>query len=1338
MNKKQITSFILAMVLCVSMTTPNSVFSADSDKLIFNESYNQYITNEVLYEADVRSVAHYVKEYKQGDKGLFMSTLKSGASLSYSFKAISDGCVLFDIMSAGKNLEGEFTLTDSKGKSVTAVSFEKYSQINTSNGRHIGGYSQNGTTRVGIVTNLAVNTLDIYINGKLVSDNTKILTGSIADLAGFSFAFASAPDSETDSGVIVDNIYVNSGNKFLKQYPTEKFNEETAPEVEMKFEGVAAGGKMLDTGFDLEPNFVKADKGNIIERRTEDDGNNVLLHERLATTDFHSDIKGLSSLSDYVVYEYDIKLLNPAGTAMRVWLKDSNAKYSSMCIFQKNGSLTLGTYSIKLAADRWYHISTVYNYFDRTKDYYLNGELVCENDPIESTFGSGSDVDVFRFHVPEADPVDTNHAKYYLDNIRVYESDVPLDDISGLMRNVEINRNSSVFESEKRFEEYLKGFISVHTRSGVVIKDSERYVLSTLPDRVGADAFVAADEICDILGQELETASDTVKINGTLVASDSIKESDGKTLIKLNTLFADIMGKKVFTEQTTLSDGMVIAGDTMFTPPADETELQLLNNFAFFVRPDEEAVMKAYENSPSKGVHPRIHASLADFERIKSEIKTDENKIKLYANLIEKADSYVANPTPVIYELRDGVRLLDVSREVLRNMYVLGMAYRLSGDKKYADRAWIDLKAVSEFPDWHPNHSLDPVEMSAAVSVGYDWMYDAFTDEQRKTIEQGVYNNLFYVACNSMQSRSGYLSGGLLTNMNHNLITNGGLTMGALCFMDVYPEICSYVLSNSIRSIGMSIYNYGPDGAWVEGPHYWEYSTQYTTKFLSSLDSALGYDFRMSLVEGLSTAAEFILNVQSDIGIFNYGDGAVAKQYVPEIIWLANKYNLDHVVPAWLELSQLAITGGEDTALALLWLGGGSKKGNVTMETDSFYRGENVVTFRDRWTNSASTFAGVHGGKTIVNQSHLDGGSFVFDSNGVRWASDPGSAPYDLPNAWDTVNGGRWNYYMTRAEAHNCLVINPDENADHNPHSTVRITEFESKPKGGIAVADTSELYSDDALSARRGFFFTDNRQSLVIRDEVFLKKESDVYWFMQTAADVSINGNTAILSYDGKYMLLEAMCDSPLQITSGRSVPLPSSPVMDKDLMPSLNRIAIKFKSSGDTAITVKLTPYGIGHTSVSDYHKNIDTWSIQDGEIAKTEPPVLTSAYADSRPLVFDSQRRTTISLAGGENAKYPVISAVADESKYTVDTIDEVKNGFTLIRVTDKANPLNVSIYSVNYKVVPAPREFDGMISVPVSAITVSSEPQPENNAYNVADSDIESRWSSKGENQWMILE
>ncbi len=59
----------------------------------------------------------------------------------------------------------------------------------------------------------------------------------------------------------------------------------------------------------------------------------------------------------------------------------------------------------------------------------------------------------------------------------------------------------------------------------------------------------------------------------------------------------------------------------------------------------------------------------------------------------------------------EGKRLLSVSRLVLKRIFYLSYAYRMTKEEKYAYRATQEMLSVSRFPDWNPSHFLDVGEM---------------------------------------------------------------------------------------------------------------------------------------------------------------------------------------------------------------------------------------------------------------------------------------------------------------------------------------------------------------------------------------------------------------------------------------------------------------------------------------------------------------------------------------------------------------------------------------------------------------------------------------------------
>jgi len=612
-----------------------------------------------------------------------------------------------------------------------------------------------------------------------------------------------------------------------------------------------------------------------------------------------------------------------------------------------------------------------------------------------------------------------------------------------------------------------------------------------------------------------------------------------------------------------------------------------------------ENVLNEYESSPLKGVHPRIHASKSDFEKIKSEIATNSYKKSWYNNVMAGANSLLNDETPLKYELRDGVRLLYVSRDCLKNMYVLGFAYQITGDEKYARRAWIDLEAVSSFPDWHPTHDIDVGEMCAAVAIGYDWMYDAFSAEQRAIIEKGIRNNGFYQGVLAYQSANAPLSG-IYSMLNHNIVINGGMTLAAIAFMDVYPGFCGYTVANAVGASEKMMTMYGPDGAWPEGPGYWEYATQYAVKMMSSLDRVFSHSFGLENTAGMNGTAAYALSHQSDVGMFGYGDGSDSKQLIPEMFWLGNEYGDKSVTEAVLTLGGGTMSNLEDRILSMLWYDTAITAGDVTFPLDKCYS-RYAATFRDEWKSSGTTFAAIHTGYTsrrngyIIYHTQLDGGTFVYDWGGVRWTYNSSSTPYDLPQTASYGEyGDRWKLFKSRAESHSTLVINPDSGPDQNVLSESYVSRFESGETQALAVAELSDVYRNNASSVRRGFLFTDNRTSLVIRDEIEVLKESEIYWFMQTDATVSVNGNTAILTKNGKSIKLEIISDCGGELSTGKSEPLPTSPVISGDVYQNCTRIQFKLSAKTDATITAKLTPLTVDGSDISEYDIDIDNWSV------------------------------------------------------------------------------------------------------------------------------------------------
>jgi len=127
------------------------------------------------------------------------------------------------------------------------------------------------------------------------------------------------------------------------------------------------------------------------------------------------------------------------------------------------------------------------------------------------------------------------------------------------------------------------------------------------------------------------------------------------------------------------------------------------------------------------------------------------------------------------------------------------------------------LQAASNFPDWNPRHFLDTAEMAHAFAIGYDWLYDQLTPDQRATLRTAMIQKGLNPALESYRTRTGY---GWWTTCTHNWnqVCNGGISLAALAIAEDEPQIASEILSNSLRLVQDAMAQYAPMAPAAKAP----------------------------------------------------------------------------------------------------------------------------------------------------------------------------------------------------------------------------------------------------------------------------------------------------------------------------------------------------------------------------------------------------------------------------------------------------------------------------------------------------------------------------------------
>lgn len=567
--------------------------------------------------------------------------------------------------------------------------------------------------------------------------------------------------------------------------------------------------------------------------------------------------------------------------------------------------------------------------------------------------------------------------------------------------------------------------------------------------------------------------------------------------------------------------------------------------------------------------HPRLIIETSTPDRIRAIVARDPNAARWLKSVRAEAKK-ILGEKPSIYEIPDGRRLLSVSRKVKERVRTLAFVYLLDGGQQYVDRAWAELSAAAAFKDWNPKHFLDCGEMTHALAIGYDWLYDEWTDEQRATLRDAIVDKGLKPAKKVYDSGKGWHR----NENNWNQVCNGGIGLGALAVADTHPEMAAEILKNAIATIPRPMEYYAPDGAGTEGVTYWDYGTRYNVLFLCGLETALGTDFGLSQIDGFRQSGDYQMYLSgADRLSFNFGDCGSKTCSTAQHMWFSTKF--DQPRHGWFRYDRLSGTSDGDV-LDLLWYDNSGRDFDPsTLALDKYFRKAEVASIRSAWGDRAAMVLAIQGGRNATNgHRHLDLGTFILEALGERWFIDFGSERQTYLR--HTHKWGRYDFYRTRAEGHNVPVINPGPGLDQHIKGKAKFVKFDSQPDNATAVLDLTTAYADNAKRVTRTFE-TPDRKAVVISDVIEMKKPSELWWFAHTPAKVSIDkdGRGATLTSNGKKLRAEIVEPANAKLTVRKSEAFASSPHPDKEADNSaIRKLAIHLEGVKQTKIVVRLAP--------------------------------------------------------------------------------------------------------------------------------------------------------------------
>lgn len=521
---------------------------------------------------------------------------------------------------------------------------------------------------------------------------------------------------------------------------------------------------------------------------------------------------------------------------------------------------------------------------------------------------------------------------------------------------------------------------------------------------------------------------------------------------------------------------------------------------------------------------------------------------------------------------------LGISRDFLFRVNMLAMVYFIEKDPKMLKRLNDEVLAACNFPSWNPKHFLDVGEMSLAIALAIDWTAG---DLPKSTIALAK-KSLIEKGIKTSWPEDGSTPSWVNNTNNWNQVCNGGMIAASIAVAELEPELAAKTIHRSIEGMNNALREYAPDGAYPEGPIYWGYGTQFSVVTAAIFESAFGTDFGISKFPGFMESAVYaMLTISPSNKLYSYADcNEEAEAYGTfTLSWFAaktgNKTFLDekYFLTSPEEIKSFSRLAGA----GLVWTARFSE--NVTTPLPTAWKGSGanpVVIFTGGEKNFNGFYFGGKGGRGTVNHGNMDGGSFIFELNGVRWSIDPGNQSYGLLeragfNLWASCQDcDRWKLLTKNNFGHSTLSVN---NQLHVVDGKAEIIDFKDGAQPAATI-DLTPAFKGQLKSAQRTFVKED-AASLIVEDKIEVSAETKwITWQMLTQADVQIVKGGAVLRQDEQTLRLENLSHPEIMVSV---ISLDPPPLYFDKTIENLKRIEIRIPAwtieNGKTTLKVRLS---------------------------------------------------------------------------------------------------------------------------------------------------------------------
>ncbi|HPT21685.1 MAG TPA: heparinase II/III family protein [Bacteroidales bacterium] len=592
--------------------------------------------------------------------------------------------------------------------------------------------------------------------------------------------------------------------------------------------------------------------------------------------------------------------------------------------------------------------------------------------------------------------------------------------------------------------------------------------------------------------------------------------------------------------------------------------------FSSFTDVTKSDIDKAINKSKLK--HPYLYFSDEDKPAMMNRIKNDAESRNVMNRLLAEANMLLSMPVDRNIptqgkNTRAGWTELDRNRgyefyylNTRANALTLAFVYQMTGEQKYADKAFefadsfCDLTTWTmrphEFPiiysrimpynvpDDQVNFSFDHYngDSGRIMAAVYDWLYPALTVAQRDRIRGALLEKVI------TRVRGNYEFHWWATAYRCNWcgVCNSGVGLAGLALLTENPQLTD-VVSESYNRINSLFNELDIDGGWQEGGGYWRYGISTSVFFADALKRATNSKYNLFENERLKSnpsAFPVYISVPGK-GSVNFEDSPGGKMGESSMYNKLADETKDGLT-AWFRNE--FFEEGTDM-FDIIWPKS-SVKPEAPKNASRHFRTIDWWVMRSDFKNQDNVLvAGKAGKNDDPHHGHLDIGHFIVNWKGDYFITDIGSGAYD-EKYFDDV---RWDYPQASSLGHNVVFVNGEKQLPgkmrkqpYNYNIGGKVLKFTSSEKRDYVLMDPTNAYPGIEMKGWRRHIILEKPVITVVVDEVKSAPGSEIEVRFHPGVETKINGNYVLMTGKSGTMALIPVSDQEVAIREGKHASKP------------------------------------------------------------------------------------------------------------------------------------------------------------------------------------------------------